>query len=326
MTADERLDQLCQVLMAFARAEFDARATLTDGDDALDASGCAQKLGVRDDKLEPLLYALVGAGLLEERNGRFSNNAESREFLIKGRPRYLGSIHELYSDLWGATLHTAQSIRPGVPQARHDFSAMSAIELEAFVRGLDAGAGAAARRLDKDFDFSRFEHVLDAGGGAGALAVTLCRKNPSLRATVAELDNVAPIAERVIAESGLDDRIRVVACDLVSGPPPGDYDAIVMRAFLQVLSREDAASAVAHSVRSLRAGGELFAMSRMLDDSKLEPADAVSANVMFLNIYDAGGAYTESEYREWFSAAGLVDNQRRRLSGGYSIIKGSKPR
>jgi hypothetical protein len=45
---------------------------------------------------------------------------------------------------------------------------------------------------------------------------------------------------------------------------------------------------------------------------------------MFLNIYDDGHAYTESEYRGWLHETGLVDIQRRELAGGYSIIHGRK--
>ena len=50
---------------------------------------------------------------------------------------------------------------------------------------------------------------------------------------------------------------------------------------------------------------------------RVAPLDAVAANVMFLNIYDDGQAYTESEYRGWLADAGLGDIQRRELAGGY---------
>ena len=62
----------------------------------------------------------------------------------------------------------------------------------------------------------------------------------------------------------------------------------------------------------------------MLDDSRLAPLDAVAVNVMFLNVYDDGQAYTESEYRAWFEAVGLGGNRRKRLAGGYSIMHGVK--
>ena len=47
---------------------------------------------------------------------------------------------------------------------------------------------------------------------------------------------------------------------------------------------------------------------------------------MFLNVYDNGQAYTESEYRGWFEATGLEEIERIPVAGGYSILRGIKPR
>lgn len=284
----------------------------------------AARLEVEARKLRPLLYALVVGGLLTVDQERFANTAESDEFLVAGKPRYLGGTHGAYADLWSASLHTAASIRSGRPQARHDFSAMSYPELKAFMLGLDAGATATARRLNKDFGLGAVAHVLDAGGGAGGLAIALCELAPSLRATVAELANVAPITRECVADAGLAARIEVMECDLVAAPPPGTYDAIIMRALLQVMSAEQARAAVRNAAAALLPGGGIYIVGRTLDDSRLSPLDAVAANVMFLNIYDDGQAYTESEYRGWLHEAGLTDIQRRALAGGYSIIHGRK--
>jgi cyclopropane fatty-acyl-phospholipid synthase-like methyltransferase len=246
------------------------------------------------------------------------------EFLVRGKPRYLGGTAEAYADLWSATLHTAASIRSGLPQARHDFARMSADELRAFIRGIDAGAGATARRLYKDYPLAARRHLLDAGGGAGGLAIALCRLCPDLRATVAELPSVASIARESVAESGLAARVDVIEADLVAGPPPGRYDLATLRSVLQVLAPADAARVVTNVAAALAPGGELFVVGRMLDDGRLSPPEAVAVNVMFLNVYDAGQAWTESEYRGWFRAAGLVDVRRQLLAGGYSVLRGVK--
>ena len=126
-------------------------------------------------------------------------------------------------------------------------------------------------------------------------------------------------------DAGLADRIEVIECDLVAAPPGGRYDAVVMRALLQVMSAADAACTVRHGAEVLQPGGGLYVVGRVLDDSRLTPFDAVAANVMFLNVYDDGQAYTESEYRAWLAQAGLVRIERHELAGGYSIIHGNKP-
>lgn len=316
---------LANVYPAFAMLagmQLELFTPLADG--PLNVDELAARLDVAPSKLRPLLYALVVAGLLTVDGERFANSAEAAAFLVKGRPQYLGGTHGAYADLWSATLHTAASIRSGRPQAKHDFSRMAYPELRAFMRGLDAGASATARRLHKACGVGGSLRILDAGGGAGGLAIALCGLAPELRASVGELANVVPITREAVAEAGLEGRIEVLACDLVAGPPPGIYDCVIMRSLLQVMSAHDAAATVRHGVAALAPRGRLLVVGRVLDDSRLSPLDSVAANVMFLNVYDDGQAYTESEYRGWLAGAGLGDVTRHELAGGYSVMVGTK--
>jgi len=309
-------------LAMLAGMQLDVFSPLADG--PLTAEELAKILDVDAARLRPLLYALVTTGLLELAGERFANSAEAAHFLIKGRRGYIGGQHEIFADLWSATLQTAESIRTGVPQARHDFNAMSHDELRAFVRGLDAGAGAAARRLLRDHDFTRFRHMLDAGGGSGGLAIALCRACPELDATIADLPNVAAVTREFVADAGMSGRIAVLDADLVATPPAGRYDAAVLRALVQVLGPEQARQVVANVAAALAPGAEIFIVGRVLDDSRLSPPDAVAVNVMFLNVYEAGQAYTEAEHRAWLQAAGFTEVTRTPLAGGYSIVHGIK--
>lgn len=310
-------------LAMLAGMQLDVFSPLADGPRT--AVELAAKLEVDARKLQPLLYALVTADLLTVDDDRFANSAEADEFFVKGKPRYLGATHAMYADLWASTLRTAESIRSGKPQAQHDFASMSYAELRTFMRALDTGAAATARRLHKDFDLSRSRHLLDAGGGAGGLALALCQLCPELHATVAELPNVAPVAREAIAEAEMADRIDVVDADLSVAPPPGGrYDAAVLRALLQVMGPAEAERTMVNVAAALTPGAALYVVGRMLDDSRLSPLDAVAVNVMFLNVYEQGQAYTEAEYRTWFARAGLENVQRKPLAGGYSIMVGMK--
>lgn len=321
-TFNRHVASVYPALAMLAGMQLDLFTPLADG--PLTVEQLADRLAVNAGKLRPLLYALVTAGLLGVDGERFANSAESNEFMVAGKPRYLGGTHGAYADLWASTLHTAASIRSGRPQAKHDFSRMSYPELKAFLVGLEAGASATARRLHKDFALAASGQVLDAGGGAGGLAIALCQLDPAVRATVAEFANVTPITRACVADAGLTARVDVVDCDLIAAPPPGSYDAVVMRALLQVMSAHDAALTVRHGAAVLRSGGGMYVVGRVLDDSRLTPLDAVAANVMFLNVYDDGQAYTEGEYREWLAEAGLSSIARQPLAGGYSIIHGRK--
>ena len=73
------------------------------------------------------------------------------------------------------------------------------------------------------------------------------------------------------------------------------------------------------------AGGDLYILGRVLDDSHLSPPDALNGNLFFLNIYDGGQAYTERQHRDWLTEAGFGSIQRTVLPNGRSIIVARKP-
>ena len=305
-----------------AGMRLDVFTPLKDG--PMDAAALGAALGLDPARVAPLLYALVNAGLLTVADGVFANTAESAAYLVKGERRYMGSSHEAYSDLWGAMLHTAESIRAGRPQCMHDFSEMSRDELATFLRGLDAGANAAGRKLVKDYGLAEFRHLLDVGGGSGGLARAVCEAVPGLDATVTDLPTVADLARAFNEKAGFADRIRILANDTVAAPPEGTYDLAVLRNFLQVLGPDQARAALIHVGQVTAPGGTVFIIGRVLDDSRLTPADTAGMNLVFLNIYAGGQSYTESQHRAWLAEAGFEDMTRAEIASGYSILRARK--
>lgn len=308
-----------------AGMQLDLFTPLKDG--PMTAADLAAALGLRPEKLEPLLYALAHAELLTaDGAGRFANTSEADRYLVRGRPAYLGGAHELYSDLWATALKAAQSIRAGAPRAKHDFEAMADEELAAFFRGLHPAALATGRLLADAYGLGRFRHLLDVGGGSGGLAIAACQSCPGLRATVAELPRVAPIAQAFVEEAGLADRVRVAAADLVEGPPEGSFDVAALRNLVQVLSPDQARRVLLSVGKAMEPGGTILIFGHVLEESRLAPAPAVGMNLVFLSIYDDGQAYTEGEHRLWLSEAGFSDMQIQYGAGpgAVSVISARK--
>lgn len=291
----------------------------------LSAVQLADVLGVNPEKLSRLLYALVTANLLTVEGDGFANTPEATHFLVKGKPTYLGGRHENFSEVWEALLHTAETIRTGVPQCKKDFATLSPDAQLPFFRGLHPRTLVAGRDLASRYDFSASRTLADVGGGSGGMALALTDAYPHLRATVIDLPTVTPIAQRFLAEAGATDHIQVVAADVVNAPLPGTYDVAVLRALLQVLSPEDALQALTHIGAALHPGGRLYIVGSILDDGRLSPLGAVGFNLVALNEFDAGRAYTEGEYRAWLTAAGFVEIVRVPIAEGASIMTARKP-
>jgi len=288
------------------------------------AEELASTLNVDPQKLSPLLYALVVAGVLTVDDGTFSNTPSADHFLVKGGAEYIGNLCEAFEERWRWALQTAESIRTGKPQAEHDYSKMTGAERDAFFRDMHPNALETGRMMVGRLGLSDRRHLLDVGGGSGGLAIAACEMCPDLRATVIELPSITPITEVIVGESGLSERIAVVAHDVVASPPPTACDVAVFRAVLQVLSHDDARDAVVNVGQMIEPGGTMCILSRVLQDSRLEPEQTVAQNLVFLNIYDGGQAYTVSEHRAWLQDAGFPDFEMFTRPDGRSVITAIK--
>jgi hypothetical protein len=189
----------------------------------------AEAIGVGPVRLRLLLYALVAAGLLTEQDGRFANTPEAQHFLVQGPPTSLGGLHRHLAAQWAFKLHTATSIRTGVPQAHLDFTQASPEALEAFLRRINVSTVAAAQEIGARYDFAATRTLVDVGGGAGGMAVPLTQMYPQLQATVVDLPTVTPITAKLVAEAGATDRVTVQAADVVRSPVPGTYTSRISR-------------------------------------------------------------------------------------------------
>jgi SAM-dependent methyltransferase len=292
------------------------------------AEDIAHAIGVGPARLRLLLYSLVAAGLLTEQDGRFSNTPEANQFLVKGKPSYIGDRHATFSSRWTRNLKTAESIRTGVPQAKIDFSNSPQEELEAFLRRINMLTVTAAQALLERYDFSSTKTLADVGCGGAGLALTMAEAYPQMRTTAIDLPMVTPIAKKIVAEKGMTDRVQVMAANVLSGPLPGSYDTVVLRALLQVFSADDARLAVRNIAAAINPGGEIYILGQILDNSRISPLEAVTFNLNFINVFDAGESYTEQEYRDWLSEAGFVDIERANflLPDGDGLITASKPK
>ncbi len=316
-------DQASAAFAMLAGMQLEVFTQLADG--PRDATGIAAAIGVADDRLSRLLYALVIAGLLECHGHTFANTPEAAAFLVKGRPGYLGSIHSMLQPIWHADIQTAHSIRSGGPADLHDYNNSSDADLSSLLRGLHGTAVATARDFMQRFDFSGCHSLIDVGGGSGGLVATFCDARPDLEGTLFDLPRTVALAAPILAETPGGNRVIIESGDILAAPPRGMHDVAVMRAFVQVFSPGDAARAIVNTAAAVRPGGKIYISGAgILDNDRLGPRPAVFYNVTFMNFYNAGASYTEAEHAAWLAAAGCADVGRITMANGLGIIHATK--
>ena len=323
-TIDRCMTEVLGPCALLAGMKLDLFTPLADGPSSPER--LAGRLGVRPDRLHPLLLALAAIGLLRaEGDGSFANSPEADHYLVRGRPRFLGDLHVSFEDTWRGGLLAAEAIRAGRPVAALDFAAMSAEEVARFFTGQHPYALLGGWKFAEAVDLGGHRHVLDVGGGSGGLSIALCQRWPGLRATVVELPSVVPVAERHVREVGLADRIDVIRADVLAAPLAGAFDVAVLRSLLHVLPPRGAAAALRHVRPALSPGGALYVLGQILDDDRLRPQGAVLLNLVFLAFYEGGASHTEAEHRAWLAAAGFVDIERSVTANGLSMVTARAP-
>ncbi|MBA7635439.1 3-hydroxy-5-methyl-1-naphthoate 3-O-methyltransferase [subsurface metagenome] len=301
-------------------------------DRSMTSKQIADSIGVNAKKLTPLLYALVAADLLTLERNLFSNSNEANHFLVPSSPNYMVdhacfNVDPIFMS-WVVTAaqKTSDTIRSGIPQCKYDFSTMSEEQLEKGFRATLPIAVRAGHELVAKYDFTARRHLLDVAGGVGGLSIAITEDCPHMKATVVDLEHVIPMTQKVVDEIGDTDRVNVISADVVRDPLSGSYDVAVLRAIIQVLPPKDVALMLENVSSVVEAGGMIYVLGHVLDNSRISPIEEVWYSSLNINFYDIPGSYAEGEYRDWLSGAGFDPLGRDRLSNGDSVIVARKPK
>ena len=195
----------------------------------------AAETGTQAEALHRVLRALAAYGVFDLLpDGRFRLN-ELSELLRKDRP---GSMHYLVlfrSAHWFAQgpahlLHTLRTGEPGFVAAHgmsfFEYAAANADAgalFNAFMRsGSNAGVDDDRHAVvAESYDFSRFQTLVDVGGGTGGLLRAVLRRYPQMSGVLFDTEVVLKQAGGAFASDGLSQRCRIEAGDFFESAPAG---------------------------------------------------------------------------------------------------------
>ncbi|MEW6720089.1 MAG: methyltransferase dimerization domain-containing protein [Thermodesulfobacteriota bacterium] len=281
------------------------------GREKMDASALAMKIGGSGYGVETLLNALCGMDLLTKEKGFYANTEFSRKYLVKDSPDYTGFIilhHHHLMDSWN---RMSESVMSGEPNRRRP-ATVSETERESFLMGMFNIAMELAPHYAKEIDLSGRRRFLDFGGGPGTYAIHFCMENPGMTATVFDLPETRPFAEKTVARFGLADRIDFRAGSYTDDTVnlEKDYDVVWISHNLHGEGPEGAEKIVAHAASVLKPGGLVFIHEFILNNEKTGPLFPALFSINMLLGTPGGRAYSERELTAFLEKNGLVDVKR----------------
>jgi O-methyltransferase domain/Dimerisation domain len=292
------------------------------------SSDLAQATGADHDALVRLLNGCVAIGLLRLDGDRYANADLAQEVLVPGRPGYLGNwlrLLSLWMSKWASLTETVRSgQRADVPLPHlgddPDYT-------RDFVLGMDDYARMRGAEIVRYLDFNGARELIDIGGGPGSYAVIFVNEWPDLHATVFDLPDIVPFAERRAQEAAVADRISIKPGNYYEDEFGSGYDVAFLSDTLHQESPEACEMILKKAYRSLRPGGQIVVQAMFLNEDHVSPRWPVVLSLNLLLIYGGGRSYTVGETVSLIERAGFVDCTHRRMSllNVNSLITARKP-
>ena len=138
------------------------------------------RLGLHPRSARDFLDALVALGLLQRRDGKYSNTASTDLFLDKGKPSYIGGMLEMANQrLYGFWNHLTTALRTGEQQNESKgggaglFAALYAdpARLKQFLGAMTGISHGANLAIAAKFPWARYKTAVDVGTAQGDMVV-----------------------------------------------------------------------------------------------------------------------------------------------------------
>jgi ubiquinone/menaquinone biosynthesis C-methylase UbiE len=166
--------------------------------------------------------------------------------------------------------------------------------------------------------------LLDVGGGSGAFSIALCRRFPTLRATILDFPAVVEVARAYRDEAAMQDRIELVGGDAVSTPWPSGQHVVLMSYLLSALGDEEPGSEVeavlAKAHDCLEPGGLLVVHDFMLDDAGPGPLAAALWFLQYLAYQPDATSFSAAELSGRLCRAGFDPQPGTALIPGVTTV------
>jgi O-methyltransferase domain/Dimerisation domain len=258
-----------------------------------------------------LLRALAGVGVFREEENRHFALTDLGACLRSDAPEPVGGwaafVGEPYQwQAWSALLH---SVRTGENAFRHvhgidswTFRARHPELSASFDRAMTDLSRQLSAAILAAYDFGRFGHVVDVGGGNGAFLAAILAKHPAMYGVLFDQPHVVSGAAPVLAATGVADRCQVIGGSFFDSVPTGG-DAYVLKAILHDWEDEPCVGILRTCCQAMADGAALLVVERELGRPNQDP-DAKFSDLNML-VGPMGQERTPDEYAALFAEAGF---------------------
>ncbi len=289
------------------------------GDDRLSAERIAAEVGAEPAAVGRLLRMLAANGTFEQCGPETFRNNKASDCLRGDRPgntRAMVLMHNAppISRPWYERLE--DGVRSGKPpfELAHGMEFFDYLDshgefADLFAEAMDCVEQLSGDSFAKDFDWGKFERIVDIGGSKGSKALAILKRHPRLEALVIDSEPVIRLGERFWqgkVEQQVLARLSFQVGDMFDRLPraEGDKDLYLLSAVLHGYSDRECVRALRNIVRALDGSGARIAVLEMvLDDTAVDLTGTMLDMQMF--VCTRGRERTFADWQTVFRRSGL---------------------
>lgn len=272
----------------------------------------AEALGLTPDGTRVLLDSLAAIGHVRRRDGRYELSDRARRWLDPASDQYIGTYVRDSYEYWKWWENLEELVRSGRSVEIHERPPDDP-HWQVYIGGqyelarLSAPEVARALRLPPNPTA-----LLDVAGGHGWFSVELCRRHPTLKATVIDLPASAAAGRRIVAEAGMSDRVLHVEGDLTETDFGGPYDGALCFNIIHHLTPDQIVALLRRLHAAVAPGGTIAVLDLFTPPPGKRP-DAGALLGLFFHLTSSAGTYTAQELAGWLEETGFERPRKVRI-------------
>jgi SAM-dependent methyltransferase len=282
-----------------------------------------ERLNLNLQACERLLNALVSLGFLTKKEGLYYNTPDSKEYLSKKSPEYLGGLMHA-NHLWNTWSKLTEVVKTGEAAHRDEINNRGDDWLQAFISAMHDRASKQAPEQMKSVDLDGVKSILDVGGGSGAFSMALLSLKPDARATVFDLPNVVPITMKYIESEGYSGKIDTCKGDYTEDELPEGFDLVFLSAVIHSNSYDTNQQLISKCFKALNNNGRIVIQDWIMNNDRTEPLAGAVFSINMLVGTEDGDCYSLSEVTRMLQTAGFSKIKRQIFESGLSQISAAK--
>lgn len=292
----------------------------------------ARSLGIDRQPARILLIGLTALGVIKLENTHYRNASLTEERMVSGKPGNVAPILGwqaciVYPGMVDFVVSLKENRNaglerfPGAGSTLYERLTHDKHLEEVFQDSMSGLSKQANRFLPNAVDFSRFKHVVDAGGGDGTNAMAIARAYPSVKTSVFDSVSVCNHARQNIARAGMSDRVSTWVGNFFDKPFPSDTDCIVYCHILTIWSMDKNLALLKRTYDALPERGAVVIFNMMGGDDDRGPLSTALGSPYFLTIATGEGMlHPWKDYETVLREAGFTETLR--LEKGLPIDHG----